>query len=111
MKTIEMTVANRRACEFRRWVTGETSAFGRRYSESSARQYVAQLRNYRRKLAPDGIIAAGVPDDLFELGDLLSFNTAVEEIRRTEGYEDFLVRNHRNFSAAVEMYRRFLANS
>lgn len=106
IKTLE--AARVRAAGFRNWILQQVKPDGSCYSTSSARQYVAQLRNYAHKLAPHALDGTNVPEDLFELDRLLDFDTAVAIIAELPGYDDFIAGNHGNFTAAATLYHRFM---
>ena len=106
IKTLE--AARVRAAGFRNWILRQVKPDGSCYSMSSARQYVAQLRNYAHKLAPCALDDTNVPEDLFELDRLLDFDTAVAIIAELPGYDDFIAGNHGNFIAAATLYHRFM---
>lgn len=102
------TAAANRAVAFKRWILRQVQTSGKYYSVSSAKQYVAQLRNYAHKLSPRALEGTGVPEDLFELGHRLEFDTMISIISELPGYDEFIAGNHGNFNAAKDLYRQFL---
>ena len=101
-------VARARAAAFKSWILQQVKSDGSYYAVGSARQYVAQLRNYAHKLAPHALDGTNVPEDLFELDRLLDFDTAVAIIAELPGYDDFIAGNHNNFTSAAALYHRFM---
>ncbi len=109
MKNISQNeAAVNRATEFNRWMVAQARSDGNRHAVGSAQQYVAQLRNWAHRLAPQALDGANSPVDLFERDRLWDFDTAVAIIAELPGYDTFIANNHGNFKEAVSWYRRFL---